>query len=122
MSISTKNPPSTLDGGGDDEFSKIKGKRVSCFRFRKFLRRKTKGVSGNSERRRELSGGGGGRCYMCCLKRPLTSDSGGESQTSDPNNPNFTYDMLRLFIEKNDFYSNECNPHLDVDSKHQDHK
>ncbi|XP_055816486.1 uncharacterized protein LOC129886005 [Solanum dulcamara] len=148
MSVSTKNRPSTVGGGGqsggdegvgavgggrcketDDseeegdnnkDFGKNKGKRVSCFRFRKvksmFLRRKRKGVSGNSERRRELSGGGRGGCYLC-LKRPLTSDSGGESQTSDPNSPNFTYEMLRVFIEKNDFYSNECNPHLDVESK-----
>lgn len=103
----------------DKDFGKSKGKRVSCFRFRKVrlmvLRRKRKGVSGNSARRRELSGGGGG-CYLC-LKRPLTSDSGGESQTSDPNSPNFTYEMLRVFIEKNDFYSSECNPHLDVESK-----
>lgn len=130
MSVSTKNPPSTLDDDGgvdaavDDrnkDFGKSKGKRVSCFRFSKvkrtILRRKRKGVSGNSEGRREFSGGGGGGgCYLC-LKRPLTSDSGGESQTSDPNSPNFTYEMFRLFIEKNDFYSNECNPHLDVDSK-----
>ncbi|CAN4108318.1 unnamed protein product [Withania somnifera] len=130
MSVSTKNPPNTLDGGSDNdeddavgdrnkEFGKKKGKRVSCFRFRKVKRtllwRKRKGVSENSERRRELSGGG---CYMC-VKRPLTSDSGGEAPTSDPNSPNFTYDRLRLFIEKNDFYSNECNPHLDIDSKHQ---
>lgn len=102
----------------DKDFGKNKGKRVSCFRFRKvrrmILRRKRKGLSGNSARRRELSGGGGGGgCYLC-LKRPLTSDSGGEAQTSDPNSPNFTYEMLRVFIEKNDFYSSECNPHLDV--------
>ncbi|XP_049414986.1 uncharacterized protein LOC125877761 [Solanum stenotomum] len=147
MSVSTNNQPSTVDGGGgsggeddavggsrckemDDseeeegdnnkDFRKNKGKRVTCFRFRKvkstLLRRKRKGVSGNSERRREGSGGGGGGCYLC-LRRPLTSDSGGESQTSDPNSPNFTYEMLRVLIEKNDFYSNECNPHLDVESK-----
>lgn len=147
MSVSTNNQPSTVDGGGgsggeddavggsrcketDDseeeegdnskDFRKNKGKRVTCFRFRKvkstLLRRKRKGVSGNSERRREGSGGGGGGCYLC-LRRPLTSDSGGESQTSDPNSPSFTYEMLRVLIEKNDFYSNECNPHLDVESK-----
>ncbi|KAM3377874.1 hypothetical protein P3S68_010287 [Capsicum galapagoense] len=138
MSVSTNNPPSTVDDD-DDEGNGVggrcketddsegggrnKAKKVSCFRFRKvkrtLLRRKRKGVSNNSERIREVGGGdgGGGGCYLC-LKRPLTSDSGGgESQTSDPNSPNFTYDMLRLFVEKNDFYSNECNPHLDVDSK-----
>lgn len=143
MSVSTNNPPRTGGGagqsGGDDDdddagagvsgrckemddseeendqSKKIKGKKVSCFRFRKvkgkFLWRKQKGVSVNSDRRRELYGGGG--CYLC-LKKPLTSDSGGESQTSDPNSPTFTYEMLRVFIEKNDFYSKECNPHLDV--------
>ncbi|MCE5166548.1 hypothetical protein HAX54_021635 [Datura stramonium] len=111
------------EGDHNKDFGKNKGKSVSCFRFRKvkrkLLRRKRKGVSGNSERRRELSGGGGGGgggCYLC-LKRPPTADSGGESQTSDPNSPNFTYEMLRVFIEKNDFYSNECNSHLDVESK-----
>ncbi|KAI8030394.1 hypothetical protein LOK49_LG01G01198 [Camellia lanceoleosa] len=27
------------------------------------------------------------------------------------------YESLRALIEKNDFYSNECNPHLDSDNK-----
>ncbi|XP_060217148.1 uncharacterized protein LOC132644574 [Lycium barbarum] len=115
MSASTKNQKIDDSKEEDDQskdFGKNKEKRVSCFRFRKvkekFFRKKRKGVSGNLERR-------GGGCYLC-LKRPITSDSGGESQTSDPNSPNFTNDMLRVFIEKNDFYSKECNPHLDVES------
>ncbi|CAL1393139.1 unnamed protein product [Linum trigynum] len=35
---------------------------------------------------------------------------------SDPNAPNFTADMLRILIERNDFYCRECNPHLITNS------
>lgn len=48
-----------------------------------------------------------------CLKKPMTLDSSGESPTSDPNSPDFTYGMLRSLIEKNDFFDKDCNPHLD---------
>ncbi|KAL1532894.1 hypothetical protein AAHA92_32852 [Salvia divinorum] len=46
-------------------------------------------------------------------RQPKTLDSSGESPTSDPNSPDFTFDDLRALIEKNDFYSKDCNPHLD---------
>lgn len=51
-------------------------------------------------------------CYFC-FKQPHTLESPAESFTSDPNDSSFTYDMLKSFIEKNDFYSKECNPHFD---------
>ena len=57
------------------------------------------------------SSSGKGCCF--CFTKPLTGESSIKSQTSDPNDPNFTYDMLKVFIEKNDFSSKECNPHLD---------
>ncbi|XP_015874801.2 uncharacterized protein LOC107411683 [Ziziphus jujuba] len=61
-------------------------------------------------------GGSGGKgCYFC-FKRPLTLESPIGSRTSDPNDPDFTYDMLKVLIEQSDFYSRECNPHLDIDS------
>ncbi|XP_041002260.1 uncharacterized protein LOC121247862 [Juglans microcarpa x Juglans regia] len=53
-------------------------------------------------------------CYFCSTQ-PQTLESPTGSCASDPNSPNFTYDMLKAFIEKNDFYSKECNPHLDFD-------
>lgn len=51
-------------------------------------------------------------CYFC-FKQPHTLESPAESFTSDPNDSSFTHDMLRSLIEKNDFYSKECNPHID---------
>ncbi|KAF9669785.1 hypothetical protein SADUNF_Sadunf13G0000500 [Salix dunnii] len=51
-----------------------------------------------------------------CFKQPPTFESSStsttlQSQTSDPNHPDFTFDMLKSLIETNDFYSKECNPH-----------
>lgn len=51
-------------------------------------------------------------CYFC-FNQPHTLESPAESFTSDPNDSSFTHDMLRSLIEKNDFYSKECNPHID---------
>lgn len=53
-------------------------------------------------------------CYFC-FTQPLTVESSAESQTSDPNSPNFTSGKLRSFIEMNDFYSKECNHHVNYD-------
>lgn len=72
-------------------------------------------VTGFSSSGKEIGGGGNSKgCYFC-FTRPLTMESPAESRTSDPNDPNFTYDMLKVLIEKSDFYSPDCNPHLDID-------
>ncbi|XP_057718216.1 uncharacterized protein LOC130932818 [Arachis stenosperma] len=57
----------------------------------------------------------GSKCKFC-FSRPRVLESpeeGGSSVTSDPNDPKFINAMLRLLIEKNDFHSKECNPHMD---------
>lgn len=109
------------DGEGEGEGRKIskgcskRGKMVTLFRLRKGKRmmeerRKEEGVYVNSGcwwRRSKIPG------CLSCLKEPGTLDSSGESTTSDPNSSEFTFDMLRDLIEKNDFYSKECNTHLD---------
>ncbi|KDP23317.1 hypothetical protein JCGZ_23150 [Jatropha curcas] len=55
-----------------------------------------------------------GSCF--CLKQPSTLESPADSHTSDPDDPKFTLEMLTTLIEKNDFYSKECNPHFDATS------
>lgn len=50
-------------------------------------------------------------CF-CFSRQPPILDPPAESTTSDPDDPGFTFDMLKALIEKNDFYSKECNPHL----------
>uniref|UniRef100_A0A5B7BQZ7 Uncharacterized protein n=1 Tax=Davidia involucrata TaxID=16924 RepID=A0A5B7BQZ7_DAVIN len=123
------------DGGGcsrsDDQKKEMdqvceghvrKGKRMALFRFRKVKkqlhRRKKRPSNPSSSATTGCLGkrfcGGGGGCYLC-FRKPQTLDSPVESQTSDPNNPEFTCEMLKALIEKNDFYSKECNPHLDLD-------
>ncbi|KAJ4721792.1 hypothetical protein OWV82_009440 [Melia azedarach] len=52
--------------------------------------------------------------FGLCLRQPDTLESAGKSPCSDPNDPSFSCEMLKLLIEKNDFYSKECNPHLDI--------
>ncbi|KAF6163428.1 hypothetical protein GIB67_029277 [Kingdonia uniflora] len=54
---------------------------------------------------------GGVSCYLCFMQ-PLVSDSSPKSQTSDPNNAEFGYDFLKVFMETNDFYSSDCNVHI----------
>ncbi|CAL0313625.1 unnamed protein product [Lupinus luteus] len=54
-----------------------------------------------------------GGCKFCFLRPKVLESFDGSSTTSDPNNPNFTHAMLRVLIESNDFYSKDCNPHLD---------
>ncbi|KAF5946810.1 hypothetical protein HYC85_017038 [Camellia sinensis] len=99
-----------------------KAKRVALFQFRKAekqLHRKNKKGSNQSSsipgcfgKRTVGVGGGGG--YYCCFKQTPTLDSPVESTTSDPNSAEFTYELLRALIETNDFYSKECNTHLDI--------
>lgn len=63
-----------------------------------------------------LHGGGGTRigsgCRFC-FSRPKVLETPIGSPTSDPNDPTFTQSMLKTLIEKSDFYSKECNPHID---------
>ncbi|KAJ4840451.1 hypothetical protein Tsubulata_023021 [Turnera subulata] len=54
-----------------------------------------------------------GSCFCFSGRAPPSSlGSPAESTTSDPNDPHFTFDMLKALIETNDFYSRECNTHL----------
>nr|GMD88500.1 uncharacterized protein LOC109174566 [Ipomoea batatas] len=100
------------EGEGEGDDNRKKGKKVSILGFRKVkrsvLRRKQKGNSNSVGPSRAAYG----QCFLC-LKPPRDMDSQTQSQASDPNSPDFGYDMLRVLIEKNDFYSKECNPHLD---------
>lgn len=125
--MSDREPPRDGGGGGgptekiDQKERKChscgkKGKKVSIFGFgkgKKLLqqRRKHKGSSVNSGCWAKSGGGGG----VLCFKQPRAMDSSGESPTSDCNCAEFDYDTLRALIEKNDFYSKDCNPHLDRD-------
>ncbi|WOH04441.1 hypothetical protein DCAR_0623850 [Daucus carota subsp. sativus] len=92
--------------------------RVPLFRFRK-LRRKNKLPS--SESRWCCFGGkeenvGGWGCFMCFRRSP-----GGDSPArSDPNSPNFTFELMRSMIEKNDFYSKDCNTHFESEGDPKD--
>ncbi|ESW35271.1 hypothetical protein PHAVU_001G221000 [Phaseolus vulgaris] len=65
-------------------------------------------VDGDGSGRRRRGSG----CRFC-FSRPKVLESPNESPTSDPNDPNFTHAMLRTVMDKNDFYSKECNTHLD---------
>ncbi|XP_031261476.1 uncharacterized protein LOC116119667 [Pistacia vera] len=60
----------------------------------------------------EKFGGTSSKVCFSCFMQPPTLDSSAESIESDPNDPNFSNEMLRSLIENNDFYSKECNPHL----------
>uniref|UniRef100_A0A5B7BYF5 Uncharacterized protein n=1 Tax=Davidia involucrata TaxID=16924 RepID=A0A5B7BYF5_DAVIN len=129
------------DGGGssrrDDQEKQMghvcegharKAKRVAFFRFRKVKKQlpgRNKRPSNPSSATTGCLGkwvcGGGGGCYLC-FKQPQTLDSPVESQTSDPNSPEFSHELLKTLIEKNDFYSKECNPHLDINVDNTDEK
>ncbi|CAJ2631800.1 unnamed protein product [Trifolium pratense] len=52
------------------------------------------------------------RCKFCFL-RPNVLETPDGSPSSDPNDPNFTNSMLKTLIEKNDFFSKDCNPHIE---------
>lgn len=49
-----------------------------------------------------------------CFSRPSVMENSDGSPSSDPNDPKFTHSMLRSLIEKNDFCSKECNPHIEL--------
>lgn len=93
-----------------------KAKKKAFFRFKKSKKKL------HQKRKQRINSGcwakrvfeGGDRCFSC-VKKQDTDDSSSKSPTSDPNSEEFTVDMLRALIEKNDFYSKECNPHFDTD-------
>lgn len=60
-----------------------------------------------------VGNGGTSGCYFC-FSRPQVVESPVESPSSDPNGPTFTYATLKTLLEKNDFYSKDCNPHIDI--------
>ncbi|KAK7337635.1 hypothetical protein VNO77_18218 [Canavalia gladiata] len=97
------------------QFTKAKNK-LRRIRSRKALlpspssNAKTMGCSGKIK---IIRGGRSGRGCRFCFSRPKVLESPNESPPSDPNDPNFTPAMLRTLIDKNDFYSKQCNPHLD---------
>ncbi|KAJ9186079.1 hypothetical protein P3X46_005621 [Hevea brasiliensis] len=97
----------------------VKAKKVVLLQFtkaKKYLKhRRTKSIKrpSSSENASTATNIGKRVVVGCCfcLKQPSTLESPAESQTSDPNDPNFTFDKLRTLIETNDFYSKECNHH-----------
>jgi len=48
-----------------------------------------------------------------CFSRPIVLENPNGSSSSDPNDPKFTHSMLKSLLEKNDFCSKECNPHIE---------
>lgn len=68
--------------------------------------------SGSSAKKRAGRGGClGGKGRAFCFGMPGALESPFASRSSDPNDPTFTQEMMRDSLEKNDFYSKECNPH-----------
>ncbi|CAI8615302.1 unnamed protein product [Vicia faba] len=49
-----------------------------------------------------------------CFSRPSVIENSDGSPSSDPNDPKFTHSMMKSLIEKNDFSSKECNPHIEL--------
>ncbi|KAG8471685.1 hypothetical protein CXB51_036283 [Gossypium anomalum] len=102
------------------DFMGVKLKQVLMFPFVKFRKKKKKQAkplakpplsSSSSFSSSKRVGSGGGFYGGFCCTRPRTLESADDSNSSDPNDPNFTYEMLKTLIEKNQFYSKECNPH-----------
>lgn len=115
------------DGGGEGRgggVGEVRKKGISGdFRNaikRRFRKRKKEKDKGDGEiielpparrrGRRIQFGGGGGSCYFCFL--PPRTEESPETPTSDPNSETFSFEMLTTLIESNDFYCNECNPHI----------
>lgn len=95
------------------QFSKAK-KQLHNRRHRRALRSSSGSAPAIASRAsgKTIRGGTGTGCYFCFM-RPQVVESPNGSPTSDPNDSSFTYAMLKTLIEKNDFYSKECNPHID---------
>lgn len=133
MSEAIKEISKLDDGGGDggvhvEQRSFRNAKKVVLFPFAKakkqvFRSRRNKQQQQENKRVSFASSAAAGAanggaisgtngCYFC-FKQPHTLESPAESFTSDPNDSSFTHDMLKSLIERNDFYSKECNPHFD---------
>lgn len=129
MSDSANKEKSCSDGRDNSghlstgRFTKAKKALLRFFHNPKRLHRKRKKKkrffpSCFSTGKRGGNGFSGGffSCIFCFNKpKTLESQSPVESQTSDPNDPMFNFEMLRNFMEVNDFYSKECNTHLNAD-------
>ncbi|OWM72356.1 hypothetical protein CDL15_Pgr018241 [Punica granatum] len=127
MSVSVKEISVAGDSGSsddeDDRFGNHRRKKKRIYRgfagkFRRAKQVLLCSFPRSTNRRGVVSCGdkgvSGNRRCLFCISRPITLESPAESHTSDPNDPAFTHEMLRAMLEKNDFYSEECNPHLDV--------
>ncbi|XP_022719098.1 uncharacterized protein LOC111277140 isoform X2 [Durio zibethinus] len=98
------------------DFVMAKVKQVVLFPFAKFNKKKKKKTKTSAKMPSFSSSGkrvgsGGGFCSGFCCTQPRTLESPADSKTSDPNDPTFTYEMLKALIESNHFYSEDCNPH-----------
>lgn len=96
------------EGGNGFKKSFSRAKKVVLLPFTSKSRKHRK-----SQRRVRIGNGntGGLLCGCFCLEQPRTLESP-KSNSSDPNDPSFTYDRLKTLIEKNDFFSKECDTHL----------
>ncbi|KAI4374042.1 hypothetical protein MLD38_012087 [Melastoma candidum] len=101
-------------------FSKSGLSRVRMVIARSSAKARRKLLGGRSRRRddgttREGGDGGGVDRFrrVSCVGRPMTLDSSVESVTSDPNDPEFSYEMLRDLLQRNEFFHAECNTNLD---------
>ncbi|TKY61617.1 hypothetical protein E2542_SST11468 [Spatholobus suberectus] len=57
--------------------------------------------------------GSGWSKKSCCSRPQVLETPENESPPSDPNDPRFTPQMLQTWMDNNDFYSKESNPHQD---------
>ncbi|KAL2511766.1 Uncharacterized protein Adt_17366 [Abeliophyllum distichum] len=100
-------------GGDEDEDSGVGPTEIGDPKERECRKAKRVGFLWVQERQEEIAPKEEEENQFCKFR---VLGQKGESPTSDPNSSEFTVDMLRALIEKNDFYSKECNPHLDTDS------
>ena len=97
------------------------GKRLVLHQFTKAknqirrIRSKKVNLSSNSSSRTTSFSSNirNGRNCKFCFSRPCVLETPNGSPSSDPNDPKFTQSMLKNLIEKNDFYSKECNTHIE---------
>ncbi|CAN8265246.1 unnamed protein product [Cochlearia groenlandica] len=75
-------------------------------RFIAKVRKKPKSAKPSSS-----SGSRKGGCFSVISKR-RTEDDDDDDPLSDPNDESFTHEMLRVMLETNDFFCDDCNPHI----------